>query len=361
VAKRVDLLQYQHPPSPSGARRRRRSSRRGSSLAVVGLAGIVVAVVTVLAVIGLGGGSKRTPTPFLQTTIPRHTLAIDPLAHGDRVALGLSPASSPGQAVEEFDRLAGVAPKVIMWFQTWQNPILYPADLEAARSVRAIPMITWDPEIGPVGIPLSAIAAGAYDSYIRSAARMVKAYGRVLYIRFAHEMNLPAAPFGPGRDGNTPAEYVAAWRHVVEIFRQVGARNAEFVWSPNVYCEGHCPFTPFYPGNAWVDWVALDGYNYGPVHDDPWMSFTQIFGASYDILARLTDRPMMIGETGCASLGGDKAAWITSMARALATRFRRIRVLVWFERIKEADFLINSSRSSLAAFRKVVRTFPFSS
>ncbi|HZU60670.1 MAG TPA: glycosyl hydrolase, partial [Solirubrobacteraceae bacterium] len=199
-----------------------------------------------------------------------------------------------------------------------------------------------------------------YDSYIRASAQMAKAYGRRLYIRFAHEMNLPNSPFGPRVNGNTPARYVAAWRHVVRMFRQVGANKVEFVWSPNVYCDRACPFTSFYPGDRWVDWVALDGYNYGPADQDPWVSFRQIFGPSYGVMTRLTHRPLMIGETGCASAGGDKARWITGMGRDLRTGFPRVLALVWFQRVKEADFRVNSSRASLAAFRRVVRSFPFS-
>jgi beta-mannanase len=284
----------------------------------------------------------------------------DPLATGDKVALGVNTAGPPGQAITQFTRLIGVAPKIVMWFETWDGPLLYSADMTAAASVGAIPMLTWDPiHRGGGGIPLPAIAAGRYDSYIRSAARQAKAYGRLLFIRFAHEMNLPASPFGPGHNGNTAASFVAAWRHVVSIFWRMGADNAEFVWSPNGDCNGHCPFTAFYPGDPWVTWVALDGYNYGPIHDDRWMTFSQLFGPSYRIMTRLTRRPLMIGETACTGIGGDKAAWIRGMASALKTQFPRVRALVWFQRQKETDWRINSSPASLSAFRSVVKSAPF--
>ena len=124
-------------------------------------------------------------------------------------------------------------------------------------------------------------------------------------------MNLSDNTWGPGVNGNTPEEFVAAWRHVVSVFRAVGATNVLWVWSPNVDCGGQCPFDAFYPGDAWVDWVALDGYNYGPVDDVPWMSMAQIFGPSYDDLTALTTKPLMIAETASTEEGGDKAAWIT--------------------------------------------------
>ena len=343
MANRIDPYRYPPASRRSRARRRRRRAFLRPSRLVVGL---LIGLAVAAAAIGLfDGPADSVSGPVL----------------GRPVALGVSLAGPPAPALKRFDKLVGKVPKIVMWFQTWQEPLLYTADVEAAGSIGATPMITWDPRLGARGIPLARIAAGAYDSYIRASAQMAKAYGRRLYIRFAHEMNLSSSPFGPRVNGNTPAKYVAAWRHVVRIFRQVGADKAEFVWSPNVYCNRRCPFTPFYPGDRWVNWVALDGYNYSSVDNVPWMSFKQLFGGSYAVMSRLSDRPLMIGETGCASVGGDKAQWIIGMGRALATQFRRVRALIWFQRVKETDWRVNSSPESLAAFRRVVSSFPFSS
>ena len=63
------------------------------------------------------------------------------------------------------------------------------------------------------------------------------------------------------RPGNSSADYVAMWRHVVSIFRAAGASNVRWVWSPNIYASRSTttrPFAAYYPGNAWVDDVGLD-------------------------------------------------------------------------------------------------------
>jgi hypothetical protein len=317
-----------------------------------------VAAIVVAGLALLGGSAHRAATatssraPQLQ---PGPSTSIDPLAEGSKVALGLNTDGPPAAAIESFSRLAGARPRIFMWYQTWDGPF-DASEIHTVESLGAIPMITWDPQFGATGIPLSEIAAGRYDHYIKSAADAAAAWKHTVYIRFGHEMNLAGAPFGPGHDGNTPAAFVAAWRHVVGIFQRRGATKVEWVWSPNIYCDGHCPFTAFYPGDAWVDWVALDGYNYGPVDGDPWMTFDQIFGPSYAVLTRMTAKPVMIGETASTELGGSKAQWISGMGRVLVSDFPRVRGLIWFQRIKETDWRINSSPESLAAFRALARS-----
>ena len=99
-------------------------------------------------------------------------------------------------------------------------------------------------------------------------------------LRFAHEMNLLSSDWGPGKEGNTASSYVDAWRHIVTIFRQEGADNVKWVWAPNVDYGGR-PFTQFFPGDEWVDYVALDGYNWGATGGESWETFSQIFASSY--------------------------------------------------------------------------------
>jgi hypothetical protein len=319
-------------------------------LALVALA--ATGVIALIAALSGGSGPRgRHDAAAHQYFAGLSQLPPDPLRSGSQTAIGASTDGAPGEALDDFSHLIGARPKLAMWFESWDEPLVYPQDTQAADAIGAIPMVTWDPIRSGTGIPLSEIAAGRFDAYIRAAARQALAYGQRLYVRFGHEMNLAASPFGPGHDGDTPAAFIAAWRHVVGIFRQTGARNVEFVWSPNVYCEGHCPFTAFYPGDAWVDWVALDGYNYGPAQGEPWLSFARIFEASYAIITRLTDRPLMVGETASAGIGGSKAAWIEGMWHTLRTRFTRVRALIWFQRVKETDWRVDSSAASLAAFR----------
>ena len=221
------------------------------------------------------------------------------------------------------------------------------ATVEAAG---AVPMITWDPAENGGGVPLSDIAAGHYDSSIVAAAQLAKAYGKLMYIRFGHEMNLAESEWGPGHAGDTSATFVAAWQHVVSVFRLQGATNVQWVWSPNVYCGGNCPFSSFYPGDSWVDWVALDGYNYSSADNDPWLTFDHL----RSLLPTANDTNGQTGhdrQTGSVEQGGNKADWITQMFWDLQSEYPSVHALVWWNRSEsDGDFLVNSSPSSLAAW-----------
>ncbi len=127
-------------------------------------------------------------------------------------------------------------------------------------------MVTWEPSslsdrsADPRFAPRQ-IARGKLDRYLHESAAQVRSWGRPLMIRFAHEMNGSWVPWGAGVGGTRPRDQIAAWRHVVRIFRAEGASNARFVWSPNVDWGGH-PFEPMFPGDKWVDlgcprWLQL--------------------------------------------------------------------------------------------------------
>jgi hypothetical protein len=273
-----------------------------------------------------------------------------------------------GQALDWFAAEAGRMPRIVMsyrdWSEGWSTALIEPRFIDPIEARDAIPMITWLPRLdsgNPIQQPAyspATIAAGAYDPYIRRAAREAAAFGRPLLIRLAHEMNGSWSSWGAWVNDNTPTDYVAMWRHVVSIFRAEGATNVRWVWSPNVYGAGlspasgsALPFQPFYPGDNWVDFVGLDGYNWGALHRSGWSNFASVFGSSYNALTKLTDKPVMITETASTEDGGNKAAWIRAIPSVLQSRMPRVCALIWFDREKETDWQIASSPASEAAFR----------
>jgi hypothetical protein len=256
----------------------------------------------------------------------------------------------------------GRSPAMLMWYQDWTGPLVNTGELNAVTERGAVPMITWEAwdHHGGTRQPAYAlrnIVGGDFDAYLRTSAAAAAAWGKPLFIRVGHEMNGTWYPWGRDVNGNTPAAFVAAWRHIVTLFRQQGATNVRWVWSPNVDYGG-AEFVPYYPGDAWVDWAALDGYNWGALHGPRgWQSLTSIFAPSYDVLARLTRRPLMIAETASNDAGGDKAAWIRSaFLSELPSRMPRMRAVVWFDQDKEADWRVQSSPETLTAFRSVAAT-----
>lgn len=267
-----------------------------------------------------------------------------------------------------FIDLVGRAPAVLMWYQGWgaEEPEFKPEFLDRAYALGAVPMITWEPWDYRRGTPqpqyaLRQILAGRFDDYVRRWARASRAYGRPYFLRFAHEMNTSAYPWGYGVSGNRPEQYVEVWRRLRRIFAEEGALNVLWVWSPNVDYPGAGPLEAFFPGDEYVDWVGMDGYNGGAALPwGGWLSFSQVFGPTYRRLTALSTRPIMVAETASAEAGGDKAAWIRSaLLKEIPEDFPRIRAVIWFHARKEADWRVNSSPEALSAFREALALSPY--
>jgi hypothetical protein len=301
--------------------------------------------------------APSAPTPF-RSPSPATTAAIrSPIALGAYVSGGpWDPAR-----LDAFTALVGAAPRIVMWYQDWAHEGVSEFDarkMDAVTMRGAMPLLTWEPHDYTAGVDqpryaLRTIVRGDHDPYVRAFAAAAAAWGRPFYLRFAHEMNGQWNSWSPGVNGNTSAEYRLAWQHVHRIFDEAGAANVRWVWSPNVANPTTTPFRDVYPGDAFVDWMALDGYNGGTALPwGGWTSLEDVFAASYDALVALSPRPMLVAETASAEAGGDKAAWIRSgLLETIPSRFPRVRGVVWFEERKETDWRVESSAASLDAFR----------
>jgi hypothetical protein len=274
----------------------------------------------------------------------------------DRVAVGIyvpDDATDPA-ALDTFTRAVGHQPAIVHIYSTWSSRPFDHAQLDSVWARGAVPLVTWEPwgEFEGTGIPLTEIVAGGRDAYIAEAAREAASWGGPFFVRFAHEMNGGWYPWGTFR--NTPALYKAAWRHVVSIFRAEGADNVRWVWTPYADAE-RLPFKRYYPGDKWVDWAGLDGFNWGR----PFASFQKIFEDSYKATVRFTSKPLMIAETGSVEGAGTaKAVWISRALKRALPRYPHIRALVWFSDVHPSgtDWRIETSPAALSALGRVLQT-----
>jgi hypothetical protein len=235
--------------------------------------------------------------------------------------------------------------------------------MENARSYGAIPFFGWSssstPESGPQRPwKLSNIINGSLDPFIRRFAESAREWGHPFFLRFDWEMNGFWFPWSEGVNGNKKGEFVAAWRHVHDIFTSVGATNASWVWCPNVdFTRKLIPLNRVYPGNAYVDWTCLDGFNWGKRSDSAgWQTFNQVFHETYKRISKIVpDKPMLLGEVASNEKGGSKAAWIKNMLREVP-RYRKVRGLVWFDvKDRNTHWPLESSGKASAAFAKGIQ------
>ncbi|HEY8563746.1 MAG TPA: glycosyl hydrolase [Pyrinomonadaceae bacterium] len=222
-------------------------------------------------------------------------------------------------------------------------------------------MVTWEPTLcasTPANIEVQ-IAGGAHDAYVNAWADRLKtflggadgAFGtaddRRVYIRLGHEMNGDWYPWGTAVGGNSPADYVAMWRRVVGVFRAKGmtASHVQWVWAANNDDVGGFTAEQFYPGDPYVDWVAIDGYNWGESETwSNWATPEQVYGNMTNRLRALTAKPLALTETGSttSTTSGTsvpaKSQWLTDFFNYLAAR--DVRLVAWFNEDKETDWAI---------------------
>ena len=274
-------------------------------------------------------------------------------------------------AVAELERKAGKKLSVVNFSAPFANCSggrcsYYNFPLNEFNSIRghgAIPFYSWGSQSIPVApnlsqpdFQLSDVIEGRHDAYIREWAEAARDWGKPFFLRFNWEMNGGWFAWAEGVNGNRAGEYVAAWRHVHDIFTAVGATNATWVWCPNVDPEGQFQrLDRLYPGDEYVDWTGLDGYNWGtnPARPDRWRTFDQLYASTYRQIAETIapGKPMIVSEVGSTEHGGSKAAWIADMLDKIPREYPQIRGLLWFEKYDDGmDWPLVTSSAASAAF-----------
>lgn len=296
--------------------------------------------------------SIRTRLALLATTITVAALGFAgaaPAANAT-IKLGVFNSGAPSNAttVANYTATVGRKPDIVLWYTDFGGNLLTSEEISTLKETGQAPMVTWEPH----SQSLSAIASGTYDSYLRSVARKTKEqWSGELMVRFAHEMNGSWYEWS-----GSPNTYVAAWRHIVNIFHEEGATNVKWVWAPNVDRNGAMPFAEYFPGESWVDYLGLDGYNWGNTPGNSWNSLKEVFVASYNKITALSQKPLFITETASSETGGSKAEWIrTGFTQTIPQEFPRVTGVIWFNKVEADNWPISSSQSSLEAYREVVQ------
>jgi mannan endo-1,4-beta-mannosidase len=309
-----------------------------AGFAVVAVVGALAIIASALMVLGAGGAKQADPPskPSAQVGLP-----ATPESY-----LGVYSPSAPSSyaGVTSFTHATGVKPRLVVYYSGWSEPF-QAGFASAAAKHGAVPMV----QIDPTGVSLTAIAHGQYDAYLTSYGQAVRAYHRPVILSFGHEMNAPW--YSWGYLDTSPAAFVAAWRHIVTLFRTLGARNVTWLWTVNVIQsqDGRTlrP-APWWPGNSFVTWVGVDGY-----YLEPSWKFDAIFGPTIVALRELTRDPILIAETSATHAAGQPAK--------IADLFAGIHAygllgFVWFNAVTSYDYRI-TDQDAIAAFRREARSF----
>ncbi len=245
--------------------------------------------------------------------VARAPLQATPASYLGVFEPGAPPSYLP---IANFANVAGRQPNMVGYFSGWAEPF-NTAFAETLHRHRVIPYI----QIDPTDASVSGIAAGDDDSYLETYADAVAAYGHAVVIGFGHEMNAPWYSWGYG---HVPAStFVAAWRHVVTVFRQQGADNVTWLWTIQTDGPGTGPVASWWPGPQYVTWVGIDGFYVQPTD-----TFGNVFGDTIAQVRAFTDKPVLLSETAVGPRAGQISKILDLFHGVLADKLLG---LVWFD------------------------------
>jgi hypothetical protein len=300
---------------------------------------LVTILAIALAVASLAGaslrltGSSASPPPAAHASLPP-SLA----SYLGVFELGAPPAYD---AVADFAAAAGREPNLLGFYSGWTEPF----DTSFAQTLHrhgVIPFL----QIDPTDASIAAIADGTYDDYLRTYADSVRGFDHNVVIGFGHEMNAPWYSWGYRHV--TPATFVAAWRHIVTLFRDDGADNVTWVWTVQADEPGTRPIASWWPGAQYVTWVGIDGYYYRPTD-----TFGSVFGQTIDQVKAFTSKPVLLSETAVGPRAGQIVKILNLFQGMVAYKTLG---LVWFDvaqhgGIDRQDWRIEDSPQAEISFR----------
>jgi len=195
------------------------------------------------------------------------------------------------------------------------------ADLQAGR----IPLISLN-----CNTTNASIAAGSQDAALIAKADAIKATGKPVFLRYLWEFNDNDTANGrtgcidPATDVGgyfSAPEFIAAYQHIHNVMLARGATNIAWIWNPG---GGGTNGLPYYPGDAYVDWVGMDVYDRGSFQ-------TSVFATPYAQYAHVGNgtHPVIIAETG--AVASDQVAFFNSAVPALQSQYPDIKALVYFD------------------------------
>jgi hypothetical protein len=301
---------------------------------------LAVAAVVVLAAAAVAGARLSGLTGGGAATLPT--------APGSYLGVYEKGPPDTYQPVADFTGAIGRQPNLAGYYGGWGEPFKT-GFARTAWQHGAATLLQWDPS----GAPVAAIAAGRYDRYLRSFAASVRGFGHPVVIGFGHEMN--AYWYAWGYQHTPPRVFVAAWRHIVTLFRHQGVANVTWLWTLQADEKGTGPVRDWWPGASYVTWVGIDGYYYRPGD-----TFFSVFGATIGEVRVFTGEPILVSESAAGQVAG-QAAKVPDLFAGMR-RYGTLG-LVWFDIAQDdglyhQDWHLDGNPAAVAAFRRAAQGLP---
>jgi cellulose synthase/poly-beta-1,6-N-acetylglucosamine synthase-like glycosyltransferase len=204
----------------------------------------------------------------------------------------------------------------------------------------ALPMISWEPttaafeefrnhpELSQNQKVFYYIQEGYFDNYIDQTAIALRNLGFPVFLNFAPEMDDPAIAWSE-TGGNTPEEFIKAWRYVHDRFEILGVQNITWVWNPSkaTGIEAYFPSGKQYPESRYVDWIGIrcvpdDSVDQGKGEED----FTSLYQPFQEKIQELgIGLPIMLTALGSASNVEVEGEWTMNSLRKIKSNYPEIK------------------------------------
>lgn len=297
------------------------------------------------------------PSPAVQWT-PSPGPATGPMLHGVYPG-GISGAEDDLtlQDLRSYEETVGKPAAWVYFSNNWYADRRFPAETAAwICAAGSLPyvrlMLRSDIDLDhaePV-FYLQGIIDGDFDADLAAWADGAREFGTPILAEFGTEMNgewfsWNGAWNGAGQmDGygapdlpDGPERFKDAYRHIIRICRERGADNIRWVFHANGSDwpqDAWNRLENYYPGDEWIDWLAVSIYAGQSPQDEEWPVFREVMDEVYPRLASLSpEKPIIVAEFGAAAGNprGDAAAWAAAALTDLTgRRWPRVRGFSWW-------------------------------
>lgn len=310
--------------------------------------------------------------------------------HGAFPFMGNTEDEVTKDRIEMFEQLAGKKIAWVNFSNNWYKGIVFPArDVQLINSLGKIPYIRMMPrsnyntfQTDPL-YTYDNILKGKFDKQLHKWAADARDKNVPLMLEFGTEVNGNWFPwsgswnggrykdFGDKNEADGPEKFRETYRYIIDIFRDEKAYNITWVFHPNGVSapdEAWNSADAYYPGDDYIDWIGVSVY--GSQHPGTyWYEFDDVMSKAYSSLKKIsTKKPMAVFEFGVTEdpAKGNKAEWIVSaLSSFISKRYPLIKAISYFQtEFKNtdgtiSDLKINSSESSLSAYKNLIQSIVF--
>ncbi len=266
--------------------------------------------------------------------------------------------------LRSYEAAAGKQAAWVYFSHNWYRNRLFPMETAAwIRETGSIPyirlMLRSDAQQNhaePV-ITLESIAGGNFDSDLRGWAAAARSFGTPIIAEFGTEANGEWFPWnavwngGEAIDGygspfrpDGPERFRDAYRHIVDLSREEDAQNITWVFHVNnrdIPDEPWNRLEDYYPGDEWVDWLAVSIYGAQSPLDEEWPEFRELMDDVYPRLTALSEsKPIVVSEFAASSGNslGKQEDWAeAALTDMLALRWPRLIGFSWWNEAWQND------------------------